>query len=177
MKSIPNTLSILRILISIILLFLKPTTTLFLLVYSVCGFTDIMDGYIARRTNSASNFGSKLDSLADIVFMGAVIVVFLPILLIPIKLLMWIIVIAFVRIASLLVVYFKYHAFAILHTYANKATGLSLFCFPYLYMAVDINILGFIICTIASVAAIEELVINITSKELSRDIKGVFKKP
>ncbi len=170
MKNIPNTISILRILLSVSLFFLKPLTTVFFLIYSICGFSDIIDGYIARRTNSTSSFGSILDSIADAIFMSAVIVVFLPILLIPNRILIWIVIITFVRIVSLMVVYFKYHTFAILHTYANKATGLSLFCFPYLYMFVDITTLGYVVCIIASLSAIEELVINITSKELLRNV-------
>jgi CDP-diacylglycerol--glycerol-3-phosphate 3-phosphatidyltransferase len=75
----------------------------------------------------------------------------------------------------LFVVYCKYHVFAILHTYANKATGLLLFLSPYLYNLVDINILGGVICTIASIATVEELMIHIISKGLSRDIKSVYK--
>lgn len=174
MKNIPNAISILRILLSAILFFLKPLTPLFMLVYSICGFSDIIDGYMARKTNSTSSIGSMLDSIADIIFMSAVIIAFLPILLIPIRILIWIILIAFVRIVSLLVVYFKYHTFAIVHTYANKITGLSLFCCPYLYIFVNITALGCIMCTIASISAIEELMINITSKELSRNVSGLF---
>ncbi|GFZ30222.1 CDP-alcohol phosphatidyltransferase [Clostridium zeae] len=176
MKNIPNIISILRIFLSIILFTLKPLTLLFLIVYSICGFSDIIDGYIARRTNSTSTFGSILDSLADIIFMSAAVVVFFPIVVMPIKILIWIILIAFIRIASLLIVYFKYHTFAILHTYANKATGLFLFCCPYLYMFIDITTLGYVACTIASLAAIEELLINITSKELLRNISWIFTK-
>jgi CDP-diacylglycerol--glycerol-3-phosphate 3-phosphatidyltransferase len=176
MKSIPNAITVLRILLSVILLFLKPLTLLFLLIYSICGFTDIIDGYIARKTNADSSFGSKIDSIADIIFISAVIVAFIPVLVIPNGILIWIILIAFVRIASFWVVYFKYHTFAILHTYANKVTGLILFCFPYLYRLVDINILGWVMCIIASMSAIEELVINITSKELLRNVSGIFLK-
>lgn len=176
MKSTPNIISALRILLSIVLFFLEPLTPSFLLVYSLCGFSDIIDGYIARRTNSASNLGSILDSIADITFMTVVIIDLLPILVLPIGIMIWIVLIAFVRLISLLVVYFKYQAFAILHTYANKATGLLLFCCPYLYMFIKINTIGYIICGIASISAIEELVINITSKELSRDVSGIFAK-
>ncbi|OPJ62855.1 CDP-alcohol phosphatidyltransferase family protein [Clostridium oryzae] len=176
MKNIPNIISILRILLSATLFVLKPLTLLFLLIYSICGFSDIIDGYIARKTNSASRFGSILDSIADIIFMSSVIIALLPILLIPIKILIWIMLITFARIVSLLIVYFKYHTFAILHTYANKATGLFLFCCPYLFRFVDITILGYVVCAIASLSAIEELVINITSKELLRNNTSIFMK-
>ncbi len=74
-------------LLSVILLFLKPFTLLFWIVYSLCGFSDIIDGYIARKTNSTSKLGSLLDSIGDIVFMSSAIIVFLPIIWIPIKML------------------------------------------------------------------------------------------
>lgn len=176
MKNIPNIISTLRILLSVILFFLKPLTPLFWLVYSICGFSDIIDGYIARRTNSTSKLGSILDSIADITFISVMIIDLLPILVLPIEIVIWILLIAFVRIISLFVVYFKYQTFAILHTYANKATGLLLFCCPYLYMFIKINTIGCIMCSIASISAIEELLINITSKKLSRNIPGIFAK-
>lgn len=176
MKGTANVISILRVLISVILLFLKPFSPLFWIVYSICGVSDIIDGYIARKTNSTSKLGTILDSIGDIVFMGSVVIVLLPIIRIPIKILIWIIWICFIRIISLLIVYLKYHTFAILHTYANKITGLLLFVFPYLYKFININIIGYVICAAASIATIEELIIHVTSKELSRDIIGIFSK-
>lgn len=176
MKNIPNIISISRIFLSILFFFIKPLTPLFFIIYSICGFSDIIDGYIARKTNSTSNFGAKLDSLTDIIFISAIIIVFLPIILIPTRIIILMILIAIIRIISLLVIYFKYHTFAILHTYTNKIAGLSLFFFPYLYTFWDINILGYILCTIASIAAIEELVINIISKKLHINIQSIIHK-
>ena len=176
MKSIPNVMSILRMLLSIALLFLKPFTLLFWILYSLCGFSDIVDGYIARKTNSTSRLGSLLDSIGDIMFMGSAIIVFFPVIYIPIKIWIWIMGIFFIRIISMLVVFQKYHTFAMLHTYANKLTGLMLFCFPYLYNFTNTNIIGYLICGIASIAAVEELIIHIVSRELSRDIVGIFSK-
>jgi CDP-diacylglycerol--glycerol-3-phosphate 3-phosphatidyltransferase len=178
MKKLPNIISVTRILLSPILFFLEPFSSSFWIVYSICGFSDMIDGYIARKTNSTSRFGTILDSIADFVFLGAVFVVLLPTISIPKNILIWIILIAFVRIVSLLVAYCKFHAFASLHTYSNKATGLILFCFPYLNNFFHINIIVCLslICTIASLSAIEELIILITSNKLSRNIIGIFAK-
>lgn len=175
MKSIPNTISLLRIVLSAVLFFLIPGP-LFWTVYSICGLSDIMDGYIARKTNSASRLGTILDSVADLVFMGAAVAVILPTLSFPRGIWIWITLIALARMVSLMVAYVKYRAFAILHTYANKATGFLLFVFPLLYSSIDIHILGNVICSIASIAAIEELMIHLTSRELSRNRTGLFAK-
>lgn len=176
MKRVPNIISLVRIFLSLILFFLNPFSTLFYMIYFICGISDIIDGYIARKTNTASRLGAILDSIADIVFMGAVLVIILPKIIIPMLILIWVVIIAFVRIISLLIAYFKFHAFAILHTYSNKVTGFLLFCTPFLFNHIDINILGFVICAAASTSAIEELLIHITSRELTRDVTGIFRK-
>ena len=85
-------------------------------------------------------------------------------------------VIAAVRIISVVIAYAKYRKIAMLHTYANKATGLILFAVPVLYSYIDISILGGIVCTAALLSAAEEMLIQIRSKELNRDIKGIFEK-
>lgn len=41
---------------------------MFYVVYLTAGLTDMADGAIARRTNSVSEFGTKLDTFADFVF-------------------------------------------------------------------------------------------------------------
>lgn len=174
MINIPNILSLLRLLLAIIIFFLKPFTLAFNLIYLICGFSDALDGYIARKTNSESKFGAIIDSIADFTFMIIVTFVFLPKIFIPTKILIWVILIAFIKILAFLIGYLKYHAFAALHTYLNKLTGFILFCFPLLYKLTDAVILEYVICIVASICAIEELIIQITSKELSRDIKGLF---
>ena len=174
MKNIPNIITILRILLSVILFFLKPFSTLFWIVYSACGASDILDGYIARKTNSESNFGAILDTISDIVFIVAAVFILLPKVLITKGILIWIALIFFIRAISIFTAYIKYHDFVILHTYSNKLTGFLLFSFPYSYNLINKNIAEIIICIIASVSAAEELLIHIKSKELSRDIKGLF---
>jgi len=173
-KNLPNAITISRILLSVLLLFSKPFSLMFFIVYTTCGISDMVDGYIARKTNTISKFGMKLDSTADIVFTAAVLVLLLPAIWVPFMVLVWIIIIALIRIASLAAGYIRFKAFAALHTYANKATGLFLFCFPFLYVMVDTMALEYFLCIVASISAIEDLAINITSKKLNRDIKGIF---
>lgn len=174
MKSIPNIITIFRILLSLILLLLKPLSHSFLGVYLACGLSDIVDGYIARRFNYTSRLGSILDSIADVVLFGIMALVFWPVLSVPEGILLYLAIIALIRITSLLIAFFKYRTFAVLHTYANKATGLLIFCFPFLYVLIDISILGYLIGTVAIIASIEELVIHLISKKLERNIKGLF---
>ncbi|PKM62651.1 MAG: CDP-alcohol phosphatidyltransferase [Firmicutes bacterium HGW-Firmicutes-21] len=173
-KQIPNILSVLRIIFSFILLFLKPFGGLFYAVYIFCGLSDMLDGYIARKTKSVSRFGSVLDSIGDMVFCAVMLYIFIPVITAYTFIIIWVIGIAVLRIISIATGYFKYRKITFLHTYLNKLTGFIIFCVPLLYKVIDINILFIIPCSIASISAIEELIIIVKLKEPDRDIKGFF---
>lgn len=66
--------------------------------------------------------------------------------------------------------------FSSLYTYANKVMGAGLFCFPIIYILFGSVISTCLICSIASISAIEELIINIISQDLNRDVKSLFVK-
>ena len=68
MAKIPHIITSLRILLSGMLLGIEPFSPFFLLIYFLCGLSDICDGYLARRLHVASDFGTLLDSLADLFF-------------------------------------------------------------------------------------------------------------
>lgn len=48
-KNVPNILSGLRILLAIILMVIKPFSVMFWIIYAICGVSDMIDGYIARK--------------------------------------------------------------------------------------------------------------------------------
>ena len=62
-----------RIVFSILLLMFPAFSSGFYFMYLAGGITDMIDGAVARKTNSVSSFGSRLDSLADFIFMSFVI--------------------------------------------------------------------------------------------------------
>ena len=66
-SEIPNIITLLRILlvIPIITLLLHEEFSYALLLYTVAGVSDGLDGYIAKRYNYVSRLGSILDPLAD----------------------------------------------------------------------------------------------------------------
>ncbi|WP_341442363.1 CDP-alcohol phosphatidyltransferase family protein [Oxobacter pfennigii] len=172
----PNAISVMRIVCSVILLFLKPMSSLFFILYILCGISDFLDGYIARKTNQTSKFGAVIDSTADLIFYAVLLMIFIPIIKMPLWVLIWIGAITIIRIGSLIIGFIRYQAIAFLHTYANKASGFALFCFPFLYNFLGLIITAGILCSMASISALEELMINITSKHLSRDVKSIFEK-
>ncbi len=169
-----NLLSVIRIIVAPSILFFQAFSIFFFIIYSLCGLTDILDGYIARKTDSVTNLGAKLDTIGDIVFMASVVIVVLPVIEIPKIIWIWIIVIFIIRIISMVISYYKYNVFSMLHTMGNKLTGFTLFFFVYLYPFMDLTILTSLICILATYSSIEELIIHIKSKDLNVDVRGLF---
>ena len=66
-KHVPNILTIIRfLLIPIIVIFaFQDNYIATIIVLTISGLTDILDGYIARKYNFISNFGKLMDPLAD----------------------------------------------------------------------------------------------------------------
>ena len=190
MKYIPNIITLTRIGAAFVLLFLPPMSFPFMLFYLLGGLSDILDGVAARNLKAQSNFGALLDSVADAILIGVLLVIFVPLLHWPQWVVVWILLIVAIRMFSLLVGFLKFRKLAFLHTYANKVTGFLLFCFPVFYALFGLTsaqktlpaswgpvitaIMAAVLCAAASLSAIEELAINIKSKELSRNIASIF---
>lgn len=138
--------------------------------------SDVFDGYIARKTNTTSKLGEKLDSLADLILVVVLIMVLFPIINLTKQIIVWVVIIGMVRVVSIVVVFIKYKKFAILHTYGNKITGLLLFAFPLSFDFSKSDVFIYIICVAASFSAIEELLIHLRSKELRANRKSIFSK-
>lgn len=175
MKLIPNLISINRIILSLVLIFIKPLSVSFYIIYIICGFSDILDGFIARKTGTTSKFGAKLDSIADMIMIGILLFLFYPILNPAIEFVIWIILISIIRVISILVAFKKYKTFASIHTWGNKITGMCLFLFPILFLYINTIVLIYITCVAASISAIEELIIQLTSRDLELNRHSIFK--
>lgn len=169
-----NIITFLRIPLAMAMLFAAPFSAVFWGAYLSCGFTDIVDGFIARMLHQESSFGAKMDSIADFVFAVCAAIFVTVNIEIPIWLWLCILGIALLRFLGYGLGFYKYHTFAPLHTYANKLTGVSIFMTPILYFLCGLTFTGIILCIVAFFSSLEELVITIKSKELKRDCKSIF---
>lgn len=145
-----------RILCSIFLLFTPAFSPTFYILYLVAGFTDMIDGTIARKTNTASEFGSKLDTIADTVFVAVCMIKLLPVLEIPTWLWIWIGVIAVIKFFNIISGYIIQKKIVAKHTVMNKVTGAGLFILPLTLSVIDLKYSGGFICIIAILAALQE---------------------
>ena len=99
-KHIANIITGSRIAFSLPLLFIPLPSAWFYALYLLCGLSDMIDGTVARRTSSASEFGARLDTVSDFVFMTVALIKFVPHLHIPIWVWIWIGIIATIKIVN-----------------------------------------------------------------------------
>lgn len=171
-----NCLTSLRILGAGGLVFLPTVSPAFFIVYTLTGLTDALDGWAARKTGTASKFGARLDSIADILFCAAMMFRLLPMLweVLPVQIWYAAAAVLFVRLSSYCAAAIKFHCFASLHTYLNKLTGTALFLLPYTLAFSSGIAYTWGICAIAFAAASEELAIHILCKSYHPDVKSIF---
>ncbi|WP_262495721.1 CDP-alcohol phosphatidyltransferase family protein [Paenibacillus sp. B2(2019)] len=174
MKGIPNGITFGRIILAMLLLVLKPLSLAFLVIYILCGVTDLIDGPIARMTNTTSSLGAKLDSAADTILIAVSLFTLYPLLGLTLEIMIWIFMIAVIRLTSIGVALRRFKTYASIHTYGNKLTGLLLFITPLWLLHIDHTIWNVFVCIIATISAVEEFIIQFTSKQLQLDRKGLF---
>ena len=155
-KHIANILTGSRILGSILLLFFPAFSLGFYITYILCGFSDMIDGTIARKTNSISKFGSQLDTIADFVFVLVSLFKLLPAIHIPGWLWIWGGVIAVIKISNIIWGYVSKKQFISMHTIMNKLTGLLLFLLPLTMSFMELKCTAVVVCSIATFSAIQE---------------------
>ena len=96
-----NLITSIRIICSIALFFCPVLSTSFYALYIVVGITDMIDGTVARKTNSVSEFGSKLDTVADFVFVAVCIIKLIPVLNVETWMYIWIAVIFVIKVINI----------------------------------------------------------------------------
>ena len=151
-----NLITVIRILLSVGLLFCPALSPSFYILYLMAGLSDMLDGPVARKTGTATAFGAKLDSGAVLLFIAVCLVKLLPVLAIPVWLYIWIAAIALVKLVNIVLGFMMQKRFVSLHTPMNKATGALLFLLPLTVSYIDLRYTAPIICAIATFAAIQE---------------------
>ncbi len=143
----------------------------------VCGITDILDGYFARKLNQVSKFGSSLDSWADNTLLISAIIwvaMLMPevftenAVLITISLLFY----AMFLIVGLI----KFRRFANLHLYSSKASTTVLYIFlvhAFLFAGYNRGLFIFV-AIISIISALEGLLIQISTKNVNENMGSVF---
>ena len=182
-KQIPNILTASRILIAIIILFIKPFSIAFYIIYGYCGISDLFDGVIARAIKNESSFGSLLDTIGDVLLTVTGSFVTFRYMYVVDNIAIWgmlaaVLSIYVFRAIGAIVTLVRFKKFAMLHTIGNKIGMILLFLFPLFYELLSLisgaQIALYVICGVCVVAAIEEIVIEIITKEFNESVKSIF---
>lgn len=175
--NLADTVTSVRIFAALLLPFLSLRSTGFLVVYTLAGLTDALDGWVARKTGTAGDFGARLDSIADLLFYFVLLVSLAPVLWrkLPVEIWYAVAVILVVRLAAYASAAVKYHRFASLHTWLNKLTGGSIFLLPYIIVLSDGIVYSWTVCALAFAASLEELVIHLCGHGYQADRKSIFR--
>ena len=163
-KHIANIITGSRIVFSLPLLFIPLASAWFYALYLLCGFTDMVDGTVARRMGSASEFGARLDTVSDFVFMIVALIKFVPYLNIPTCLWIWIGVITVIKFGNAAWGFVCTKKLISPHTVLNKVTGLLLFLLPMTISFIEPTYTLPFVCAVATTAAIHEVYLHIWRK-------------
>ena len=156
-KYIANIITSSRIIFSLPLLFIPLSSAWFYVFYLFCGFTDMIDGTIARKTGTVSKLGAKLDTIADFVFMLVCSIKILPLIRIALWLWVWIIIIASIKIFNIALIFIRKKKLISIHSVLNKITGFALFLLPLSLTFVEVNYSVATICLLATIAVVQEV--------------------
>lgn len=165
---IADGITVSRMLFSMILLALSPRSCLFAILYLLCGVSDVLDGFIARKLHTESEHGAVLDSAADLIFAAVYALKILPLLTPPLWIWIWTAVIAAAKITGIVIASKKSHRLQISHSFGNKLTGVLLFLLPLSVCVTDAKYGAALVCIAATATVIKEITI------LCRDASGAI---
>lgn len=177
--NLANIVTSLRLFGAIALIFIEPLGAAFYTVYTICGLSDGIDGTIARKMGTSSEFGARLDSVSDIAFYLVMFIKLMPVLWEMMPMWLWYLVgvVLVVRLCAYGLAYLKYHQMAAIHTYINKVTGALVFLIPYmLLLPCEVTLCAITAC-VALIGSAEELLIHAVSPVYQTERKSIFAKP
>ena len=151
-----NFITGIRIVLSIAILLCPALSASFYALYIISGFTDMVDGTVARKTNTASEFGAKLDTVAGFIFVMACLIKLLPVMTILGWFYIWVAVIFLIKVINVISGFVVRKEFVAAHTLMNKVTGALLFILPLTLPAIELRCSAVVVCLVASFAAVQE---------------------
>lgn len=128
--NIANVITMSRILFALFILISPIFSVSFYVWYILGALSDMIDGLIARKLHLQSEFGAKLDTIADGVFVIAAVFRICSSLDIPVWVWTWTGVIVFIKIVNLISAFIVAKGIVPMHTVMNKITGFLVFLLP-----------------------------------------------
>ena len=155
-KIMANFITFVRVVCSVALLFCPTFSTPFYILYITAGFTDMIDGTIARETCTVSEFGSKFDTVADFILVVVCLIKLIPVLDIESWMFISIGIIVIIKMINIISGFVVQKKLVTVHSVMNKMTGGLLFILPLTVRIINFRYSAAIVCAIAFFAAIQE---------------------
>lgn len=178
-KNLANFITLIRIIGAIALIFLEPLSVPFFIVYGICGFSDAIDGLVARKLGTSSQFGAALDSFSDLLFYGVMAAKIFPTLQRLLTPFQWIIIAVptGLHLIAYIICMIKFGKFSSIHTYGNKVLGALVYAYPFFFIgeiALLYGIYMYVGGVIALYSAIETNLIHIVAHRYDEKNKSIF---
>ena len=166
-KNLANFVTITRIIGTIVMVFSEPLSKLFFIAFIYSGFSDVLDGFLARTLHIESNLGKKLDSISDLLFYTFALIKIWPLLVEYLPNYLWYVIWSVVAIRIILYasVFIVEKSFLSNHTTLNKVTGFLLFFVPFLIMTKYFVPFAYAVCGISLISVIYETILTIKKRQ------------
>lgn len=155
-KQVPNIISASRGVAAIVILFFPAFSIPFWILFCWCGFSDMIDGLLARKLGVASGTGAKIDSLADLTFVICSAISILPSVDLPVWIWLWIAATGIVKLVGIIIGSCRQRMLFIPHSISNRLTGILLFFLPFAIVRFDILIPVVIVCVMTTFSLFED---------------------
>ena len=142
--------------------------------YSIAEFTDMIDGTIARKTNSCSSKGAMLDTIADLLLNASLVKIVFTMKIMTKKLTVWMFAALFVGILSPIINFVKHKRLFFIHSIPCKIVGGLLTVVPFaIYFGFIVPYLNFMLMLI-SFSMIEIVIMSIMLKNPDPDAASIY---
>lgn len=159
-KNLANFITSIRLVGALVLMTLNIRSVPFLIIYAICGISDVLDGFVARTLHIQSDFGKKLDSVSDLLMNGTMLYKIWQVLLdtLPSAGIYTIIGLISSRLLLYIGVGIFTHQFLSTHSIWNKVTSLLVFMLPFALQTPYAVYYCYFAMAVAAVSLIDELI-------------------
>ncbi len=150
---------------------------LFAIIFAITAFTDVLDGFIARKFNLETEFGAKLDSIADRIFYFSIIIwswLLISDFILQNKFLISITLGALF--ATEMFKLIKFGNLGYFHLYSAKACAVSIFLFFFsavLQLEITQTLL-YLMSVIIILHCVEEIILTLLIDKSKVNVKSLF---
>ena len=169
-----NIITSVRIILAPTLFFFHGITNGFLIIYLICAVSDLLDGPIARKTNTAVLLGFVLDTTGDVLMYAGMMKVLIFSGAVPGWAIVWIADALIIHVASALIAGHRFGKLYFTHSIMSKLMGVAMFLIPFTFRFGIITEYMVAVCIISGISAVEALLIQLKTASADADIRSVF---